>query len=63
MSFTVTGVFRERTLRELPLRHFNRMFVVVLQVRRRITRIVNIKFISIHNLSVINNYLILNSFH
>jgi len=31
MSFTVTGVFRERTLRELPLRHFNRMFVVVPQ--------------------------------
>jgi len=25
------GVFRERTLRELPLRHFNRMFVVVPQ--------------------------------
>jgi len=31
MTFTVTGVFKERTTREEPLRHFNRMFVVVPQ--------------------------------
>ena len=42
MSFTVTGVFRERTLRELPLRHFNRMFVVVPQVRATIGRYIRL---------------------
>ena len=33
ISFTVTGVFRDRDVVESPLRHFNRMFVVVPQAR------------------------------
>ena len=33
VSFTVTGVFRDRDADQLPFRHFNRMFVVVPQAR------------------------------